>query len=249
MAGSRSSPFGADAPRIDTERSPGLELEEAHVRLRAALERERGMAAYLRALPTQGRIAIAAVAIGLTLVLPRLFVHVHVAPVHVDAALRWRAPAARSAIVYGSVLVALLWTCLWPFQRPRSQFLDVALVAAGLATPFALVDFAPGGACGVLRHLGYCFFVGTAVGWGLLFLLRALDRGDHEDRTVAWLAVGVASLATNLALQFDCPDTGAMHRLTCHATIGLALGLQYLGILHWRESRRQRRRERFMGKA
>ncbi len=26
----------------------------------------------------------------------------------------------------------------------------------------------------------------------------------------------MASLATNLALQFDCPETGAMHRLACH---------------------------------
>jgi hypothetical protein len=110
---------------------------------------------------------------------------------------------------------------------------------AGLVTPFALVDLAPGGACGLLRHLGYCFFIGTAAGWGLILLLRALDRGGHQDRLAMWLAVGVASLATNLALQFDCPDTGAAHRFTCHATIGAALGLQYLAVVRFCEWRRR----------
>jgi hypothetical protein len=53
--------------------------------------------------------------------------------------------------------------------------------------------------------------------------------------------VGVASLATNLALQFDCPETGAAHRLACHATIGVALGLQYLAFVRWHEWRNMRR--------
>ena len=218
-----TSPIGPEAEQAD--------LEAIHMRLHGALAQERGVAATLRALPTQVRISVAGIAVALAVVLPRLFVSVGQGPS------RWSGPAAVPAALYGTLLVALLWNALWPLHRPRSRVVEIVLVGAGLLIPFGLVDFAPGGACGLLRHLGYCFFIGSAVGWALLLLLRVLDRGDHQDRIVVWLAVGVASLATNLGLQFDCPETGAMHRLTCHATIGLALGLQYWAVIRWRERR------------
>jgi hypothetical protein len=211
--------------------SDEMQLDEVRLRLRAAIAQERGLAARLRALPTQGRVSIAVVAVALTVVLPRVLGPFDRGPS------RWTAPAAAPALVYAAILIALLWSSLWPLQRTRSRFVDVALVGAGLLAPFGLVDFAPGGACGLLGHLGYCFFIGTAVGWTLVLLLRALDRGGHRDHTAAWLSVGVASLATNLALQFDCPETGAPHRFACHATIGVALGLQYLAFIRWREWR------------
>jgi hypothetical protein len=207
------------------------QLDEARLRLRAAIAQEHGLTARLRALPTQGRIGIAVVAVGLTVVLPRLLGHFNHGPSP------WTAPAAAPALVYAAILIALLWSSLWPLQLTRSRFVDVALVSAGLLAPFGLVDFAPGGACGLVGHVGYCFLIGTAVGWALVLLLRALDRGGHQDHTAAWLAVGVASLATNLVLHFDCPETGAAHRLVCHATIGGALGLQYLALVRWREWR------------
>jgi hypothetical protein len=207
------------------------QLDEVQQRLRAAIAQERGLTARLRALPTQGRIGIAVVAVALTVVLPRLLGHFNRGPSP------WTAPAAAPALVYAAILIALLWSSLWPLQLTRSRFVDVALVSAGLLAPFGLVDFAPGGACGLLGHLGYCFFIGTAVGWALVLLLRVLDRGGHQDHTAAWLSVGVASLATNLVLHFDCPDTRAPHRLACHATIGVALGLQYLAFVRWREWR------------
>jgi hypothetical protein len=212
-----------------------LQLDEVHLRLHTAIAQERGLAARLRALPTQGRVSIAVVAVALTVVMPRLLGHFDPGPS------RWTAPAAAPALVYAAILIALLWSSLWPLQRTRSRFVDVALVGAGLLAPFGLVDFAPGGACGLLGHLGYCFFIGTAVGWTLVLLLRALDRGGHQDRASAWLSVGVASLATNLALQFDCPETSAPHRFACHATIGVALGLQYLAFIRWREWRNVKR--------
>jgi hypothetical protein len=215
--------------------SDELQLDEVRLRLRAAIAQERGLTARLRALPTQGRIGIAVVAVALTVVLPRLLGHFNRGPSP------WTAPAAAPALVYAAILIALLWSSLWPLQRTRSRFVDVALLSACLLAPFGLVDFAPGGACGLLGHLGYCFFIGTAVGWTLVLLLRALDRGGHQDRTAAWLSVGVASLATNLALQFDCPETGAPHRLACHATIGVALGLQYLAFIRWHEWRNTKR--------
>jgi hypothetical protein len=210
-----------------------LQLDEARSRLRAAIAQEHGLTGRLRALPTQGRIGIAVVAVALTVVLPRLLDHFNRGPL--------TAPAAAPALVYAAILIALLWSSLWPLQLTRSRFVDVALVSAGLLAPFGLVDFAPGGACGLLGHLGYCFFIGTAVGWALVLLLRALDRGGHQDHTAAWLSVGVASLATNLVLHFDCPDTRAPHRLACHATIGVALGLQYLAFVRWREWRDAKR--------
>lgn len=216
---------------ISAQPSPDFDLDDARQHLHAALERERGVTGALRALPTQGRIGVAVVAVAATVLVPRLFVHLD------PGASRWTAPAAAPALVYAAILMALLWSSLWPLQLTRSRSFDVVLVAAGLVTPFGLVDLAPGGACGLLRHLGYCFFIGTAVGWGLVLLLRALDRGGHQDQTSAWLAVGVASLATNLALQFDCRETGAAHRITCHATIGIALGLQYFAAIRWREWR------------
>lgn len=215
--------------------SDELQVDEVHLRVRAAIAQEHGLAARLRALPTQGRIGIAVVAVALTVLLPRLLGHFDRGPS------RWSAPAAAPALVYAAILIALLWSSLWPLQRTRSRFVEVALVGGGLLAPFGLVDFAPGGACGLLGHLGYCFFIGTAVGWTLVLLLRALDRGGHQDRAAAWLSVGVASLATNLALQFDCPHTGAPHRFACHATIGVALGLQYLAFIRWREWRNAKR--------
>jgi hypothetical protein len=215
--------------------SDELQLDEVRLRLHAAIAQEHGFAARLRALPTQGRIGIAVVAVGLTVVLPRLLGHFNRGPSP------WTAPAAAPALVYAAILIALLWSSLWPLQLTRSRFVDVALVGAGLLAPFGLVDFAPGGACGLVGHVGYCFFIGTAVGWALVLLLRALDRGGHQDHTAAWLSVGVASLATNLVLHFDCPETGAAHRLVCHATIGATLGLQYLALVRWREWRKVKR--------
>ena len=216
-----SNAIGSSADQAD--------LEEVRLRLNGVLAQEHGVAAWLRALPTQARIVVAGIAIALAVVLPRLFISVDQGPS------RWTGPAAVPAAVYATVLMALLWNALLPLHRPRSRVVEIVLVVAGVLIPFGLVDFAPGGACGLLRHLGYCFFIGSAVGWGLLLLLRALDRGDHQDRIVVWLGVGVASLATNLGLQFDCPETGAIHRLTCHATIGLALGLQYWALLRLHE--------------
>jgi hypothetical protein len=231
----------ASQPTCEREASGALlvsderQLDEVRLRVRAAIAQERGIAAQLRALPTQARVSIAVVAVALTVVLPRLVGHFDRGPS------RWTAPAAAPALVYAAILIALLWSSLWPLQRTRSRSVDIALVGAGLLAPFGLVDFAPGGACGLLGHLGYCFFVGTAVGWTLVLLLRALDRGGHRDHTAAWLSVGVASLATNLALQFDCPHTGAPHRLACHATIGVALGLQYLAFIRWHDWRNVKR--------
>src|SRR5271154_3554781 len=105
-------------------------------------------------------MGVAVGAVAATVLVPRLFVHFD------RGASRLTAPAAAPALVYAAILIALLWTSLWPLQLTRSRFFDVVLVAAGLVTPFGLVDLAPGGACGLLRHLGYCFFIGTAVGWG-----------------------------------------------------------------------------------
>ncbi len=218
-------------------------LNEVRLRLDATIEHEHGIAGSLRALPTQGRIAIAVVAVALTVVLPRLLGHLSYGPSP------WTAPAAAPALIYAAILVALLWSSLWPLQATRSRFVDVALVSAGLLTPFGLVDFAPGGACGVIGHIGYCFFIGTAVGWALVLLLRALDRAGHQDHTAAWLAVGVASLTSNLVLHFDCPESGAAHRLACHATIGVGLGLQYLALVRWREWRNIKRSGRSAPKA
>ncbi len=214
---------------ISAQPSPDFDFDDARQHLHTALARERGVAGALRALPTQARMGVAVVAVAATVLIPRLFVHFDRGAGH------WTAPAAAPALVYAAILIALLRSSLWPLHLTRSRFVDVVLVTAGLVTPFGLVDLAPGGACGLLGHLGYCFFIGSAVGWSLVLLLRALDRGGHEDRTAALLAVGVASLATNLALQFDCPETGAAHRFTCHATIGLSLGLQYLAAIRWRD--------------
>jgi hypothetical protein len=217
--------------RAHTNLEASVELDATYRNVKGALAREQGVVGWLRALPTEARIGVALVAVACTVLLPRLFVHVD------RGESRWTAPTAAPALVYAAILVALLWASLWPLQLTRSRLVDFVLVGAGLAAPFGLVDLPPGGACGLLRHIGYCFFIGTAIGWALVLLLRALDRGGHQDSMAAWLAVGVASLATNWALQFDCPETGAAHRFACHATIGVALGLQYLGVLRWREWR------------
>ena len=58
-------------------------------------------------------------------------------------------------------------------------------------------------------------------------VLRSLDRAAHDTSLGALTAVALATLAINFALHFDCPATDGLHRLTCHATIGVALVIQY----------------------
>jgi hypothetical protein len=153
---------------------------------------------------------------------PLLFVHLDP-----NTSRRGLAPAI-SAATYVILLFIIVRSALRPLQAPTSASLaDMILAGLGLVLPFVLAGAAPGGNV-ALRRFGFCFFIGMAAGWALLTLLRALDRGAHQSRSAAWLAVAGAGLATNFALHFDCPETGALHRLFCHATVGLALALQYM---------------------
>jgi hypothetical protein len=212
---------GSEYETVSTSDPPQAYLEEVRVRVWGAIDRERGPVAWSRSLSTPRRMAIVAGAILLAVLVPRVFV----AP-SPDAA-HLRSGGVVVAVLYAAMLFALVRAALAPLQA-----LVIAppawVVAAGLVAPFAMCTLAPGGSVGPIGHVGYCFFIGLGVGWALILLLRGLDRGAHQDGVVAGLAVCVAGLAASFRLQFDCTESGAMHRLLCHATIGGALLLQYV---------------------
>lgn len=211
---------GASTDSLKTSGPPDADLQEVHARVRAAIARERGPVAWLRSLSTPRRLAVVGGAIAFAVGLPRVLVAPSAEASHPQLG------SAAVAMLYAIMLFVVVRRALAPAHAAENGQAPW-LLGAALVAPFAMCTFAPGGAIGPLSHVGTCFFIGVAVGWSLILLLRALDRGAHEDATVAGLAAGVAGLTASFGLQFDCSESGALHRLLCHATVGVALFLQY----------------------
>lgn len=224
-----------DGGRTEAEAEANAsELELVRQRLFAVLERERGFHATLRALPTRTRRALGVLGITLALVLPLPFV---------DRRTLATSIAAGTLLAAGAYLV-VLGVLTWSLLRPLyvSAALGRWLGALGVTIPFLLSGLPPGGTDEPLQRLGYCFFIGTAAGAGLIVLFRLLDRELHRERGSAWLAVGIAAATANLGLHFECTGRGLYHRLLCHAPVGVALALLYLAWFNRRESDARRAR-------
>jgi hypothetical protein len=192
-------------------------LAEVH----GAIDRERGAVARLRELSTPRRMAVAIFAMAAIFIVPRAFVHL-------SAAQRaYSHDALLVAVAYLAFLFFLILAALRPVQKLEQRPLAITLALAALALPFVLANYGPGAEAAPLTRFGYCFFIGTAVGWVMIVLLRLLDRAAHDTSLGALTAVALATLAANFALHFDCPATDGLHRFTCHATVGVGLLIQY----------------------
>jgi hypothetical protein len=221
--------------RSTSDPAATADLAAIHARVRRSIATERGIVARLRALPTGRRIAIGVAGVGLMVLVPLALVHPRRG---FDG---W---GMRSAIFVGAyvlLLVVGLRAALRPMQVRASAKRDAAVVAMAFVAPLALARIAPGVPVEPFP-VGYCFFIGTAAGWGLLLLLRALDRSGHRDRGALWLALGVVGLAANLALQLDCLSSDLVHRIVCHSTIGFGIAAQYLLFGHALRARFERLR-------
>jgi hypothetical protein len=188
----------------------------------AAVQEERGLAAWLRNLPTMVRIFVGfdvAIALVTMMTLARP---------------RWAyGPVPMERVTFAVSVLALLYVfvlrqALRPLQAPpANRRLVTAVFAAGLAVPLLFALFPPAGpgdsALAAMRTAVSCFWFGAAPGALLVVALRLLDRGAHAVGDVALLAAVGGGLVGNAALELHCPSTAPLHLVLGHATVGVAL--------------------------
>ena len=191
--------------------------------IRADLDRERGVLAFLRAQPAALRLvvllAVAAAIAALTLAIaPRPDLHVY--------------PRGRLVvtIVYCTVTAAVAaWVALRPIYLPRPSHATIA-VAAGLAllgpivaAAWPAVPMAHPVAHRVLPWAYGCFAGGAVAALAALLAARALDRGGAHAGGQVVLACAAAGLVGTTSLLLHCPINYPLHLLLGHATVPLVL--------------------------
>jgi len=212
-------------------------LEELFAGVNRTVEAEQGLAARLRSLPTELRIAIGLgaallIAIGELLFRPRVDLNVY--------------PLGEllfEVVVYGLVLGLATRMSLRPMQRRApAQWVRILVMLLALAVPVLCACLAPAhgshpasleGTAGefVPRALR-CFGFGAMLGGLMIVLLRALDRGAHGAVGIVIVAASLAGLAANLALHLHCPITHPAHLFAGHVTVGFALVFAYACVAH-----------------
>lgn len=226
-----SSPASAD-----TQMDP--EIERLLGNVEALVERDNGAIGKLRALPTGGRWAIAAVAV--TALVAGVFVLLR--RDDFESCPTWY--LGLMAASYAVPLTLLVSRVLAPLHRLDSlpERGDLVLGAA-FCLPFfwALVPAAAlSHAVQAVALKKDCLVLGLALGALTIVALRALDRAaDTEPRTVPMVAAA-GGLVANLALVFHCPQTRLLHLGLVHAPIGLLLFLLYRRVASWRTGRAAR---------
>lgn len=189
-------------------------LEQA---VRADLDRERGVVAWLRSRSTPARLGVALGFVALVALLVLLVAARH--DLHVY-------PLARLLLMLGWFVVAAgacAWLALRPAYLPRPSAGVVAAVAAfALFGPVAFALLPEVHTNELRGHAGICFGIGTIAGGLALLFARALDRGAHGTGQVV-LAAAAAGLLANIALALHCPVNHLGHLLFGHATVPFAL--------------------------
>ena len=218
----------------DPQRPPHLDLlgarprpvpEDLAARVRDAVTEDRGLLARLRALPTRGREALAAV------VVLALSVAVLLATPRHDLS---GYPGFRMSLVLGALAVLgliALRASLRPLHRPSlSPRRRTALALAALATPLVLAvlpDVYSGAALhaqvtsSVLDAAWRCLVFGVVVGAPFLLAALLLDRSGLRLRPHFLFAGAAAALTGNFALQLHCPITDPLHLVLGHASVVL----------------------------
>lgn len=201
------------------------DLDALFHRVEAAVERERGPAAWLRSRSTPARItiavaAVALVGIGSYLVWGRARLHDY--------------SVERLVAVLGTlaVLVALaVAVSLRPLHRPpmpRWRIWAVALAAVALPAGLAMWPHTSGAGPFDLHALGpdvgRCFGMGSVLAVPVLLLWRGLRRARATGERLV-LGGAVVGLAGNVALQCQCPAVEPLHLLWGHAGVVMAFVL------------------------
>ena len=183
--------------------------------LQAALARERGPIAAVRAWPTWLRGTVAAIAALAGI-----------------AACDAIAPRARPGPVFVALVAgaaAALWAALRPVHRPPlARGVEAAIVVAGaIVLPLAAAAWLEAGERGASAVA--CFGRGVTLALPLLAVAWAIDRSGARGR--GWLYACFAGLVAIAELSLLCPDGDPVHLLLGHATLVAALGQGYSGWL------------------
>ncbi len=180
-----------------------LELDAVRGALFEQIERERGLRARVRELPTSvRRAALVAWTLGLM-------------------ALAWPGWGMWT-LLFGASALALGWLSLRPMHRPplpRAVEIGVLGVALGGAVVVSLIGHGP--AVGMSMHLR-CFVPGIVVAASILAGWWLLSRRDLGFYAIAGAAC--AGMGANAFLSARCPSTNPEHLFLAHLSV-LALAV------------------------
>jgi hypothetical protein len=204
--------------------TPALQLERMFGELEARIEKERGVASWLRSQPTRIRWLLAnGAGLALVLLAAGVAARADLANLPIEHKIAVALYALASMIVAGEMLR--------PMHKHQRPALSLALAVGALISPVVIaVSFSGAESMPPVAARGGCLLLGLLVAWPLLLLLRRLDRASPGARGSPLLAIGAASLVANLALVLCCPSNNPAHLLRAHAPVGLALCLGYLGM-------------------
>jgi hypothetical protein len=216
-------PVCSQALPVDDAAEPAANLFAS---VEAAVAEERGLAAWLRNLPTAVRLFIGAdVAVALVAIMALGWPRSAYGSMPVER-------AVLAVTVMGLLYALVLRQALRPLHAaPANRAFVATVFAAGLLLPVLFALFPAEGpgdsAFDAVRTAAACFWFGTVPGALLVVALRLLDRGAHSVGDVALLAAVGGGLVGNAALELHCPSTAPLHLLLGHATVGVALVLFY----------------------
>lgn len=209
---------------------PTVELGELFALLERDVQRETGLRARLRALPSRVRAGA--------------LVGVAVALLAFELGFRRRADfAAFSPVVFWGVVAALVLGVLVGAVRltrgaavplssaARERWVAVAfLILPAVALLVVPIGSGTPEAAESWGHPGRCFFYGAALVAPFLLLYWLFERRDHVPSAALVSAGALAGIAANLLLHAHCPSAHLGHLLLGHASIGAVWAL-WLGLL------------------
>jgi hypothetical protein len=200
------------------------------------LAAERGVAAWLRSLPTWQRLVVAVLP---AIVLPLVF---GAASPRLDIAVYPTARLIGLALPLLVLSAVSLLVKLRPLYRPRLSArlpiflavlslgvmaLDVALPAAHSLHPASL----GGTGADLLPRAMQCLISGLLLGFPSFLLTAMLDRSNDGWRDASVLGAVLAGLAGYLSLHLHCPIVAPAHLLVGHLTV-LAAFLGLYRVVH-----------------
>jgi hypothetical protein len=193
--------------------------EQLLERVSSELEREAGLRARVRALPSTTRL-VALVGLALALAGYQLLINRRVDFASYSPAVFWSVACVLVASLGWGGWVLLRGT-LVPLGARRARWAPLLLLLPALLALLAPLGAKPEvGALG--DGAGACFGYGAALVVPVLILLWLSERRDSVPLSAVVLAGAVAGLSANLLLHAHCASAELGHLLGGHASIGVA---------------------------